>query len=430
MKSLLLSLRVWITVSIALGSLNLCLATTHNSFHDKHFSCEFSKAARLPGATVAHSATVLQNGDVLVLGGYGKLFARLPIATTLARIYDPGTHTWRVLDASLHTGRLGHAAVRMPDGKVLIVGGRGQDARAVKPVERFDPNTEQFRTIASLRYGRARPRLNLLNDYRVLVTGYYRRAEIIQLDPKSPTGFTSYLPKQPSRYNHSNHNALTLPDGSILLAAGGYGLFERFHPDSETFSTCSARFHTAIDDQAAAILYNGDILLAGGQDIGQNGSTSQCWLYTPQSDQLLPAPTLTVKMPNKPNDGSRSRANDDALLLDGVSDLQAIDLFARVPRLRGRWIFLCGGEYDPGKNGETDIVLDCAWVYDAQMNGFIDVGPMLYRHDEFALAPLPAQDGQAKVLIIGGHGADDSFQSHCEIFTFQLSGTPDAEPGT
>jgi len=48
------------------------------------------------------------------------------------------------------------------------------------------------------------------------------------------------------------------------------------------------------------------------------------------------------------------------------------------------------------------------------------VGPMLYPHDEFALASLPAPDGQAKVLIIGGHGADDSFQSHCEIFTFRL----------
>jgi len=394
-------------------------ASTHDANNQElNFRWEFTKAPRLPGATVAHSATVLQNGDVLVLGGYGKLFGRLPMATTLARIYEPNKNTWRVLKSSLRTGRLGHAAVRMTDGKVLIVGGRGQTSRPLYSIEIFDPNSEQFHTIASLRYRRIRPRLNLLDDNRVLITGHQRKPEIFQHDPKSPTGFTSRLLKQSSRNSHSNHNALNLPDGSILLAGGGYGAFERFHPEPETFSICQARFPTAIDDQAAAPLFNGKILLAGGQEIGPTTSVGQTWLYDPQSDQLQSGPALTVKMQNKPN--------AEPVILNGVSDLQAIDLFASDSRLRGRYIFLCGGEYDAGKNGQQDIVLDCAWIYDAGNNRLIDVGPMLYPHDEFALAPLPAQDGQAKVLIIGGHGAGDSFQSHCEIFTFRL--LPKSEP--
>jgi len=402
-----------------MGALTLYVTPcfTWGSTPDAHdpkpnFKWEFIKAARLPGATVAHSATVLQNGDVLVLGGYGKLFGRLPMAATLARIYEPKNNTWRVLKSSLHTGRLEHAALGLPDGRVLIVGGRGQNSLPLYSIEIFDPNSEQFQPIASLRYRRTRPRLNLLDDYRVLITGHNRRPEIFQPDPNSPTGFTSRLLKQSSRNSHSNHNALNLPDGSILLAAGGYGAFERFHPDSETFSLCRARFRNAIDDQASATLYNGKILLAGGQEIGLMGSINGSWLYDPQIDQLQSGPTLTVKLQNKPT--------CEPVFLNGVSDLQAIDLFDRDPRRRGRYIFLCGGEYDSGKNGQQDIVLDCAWLYDAVRNRMIDVGPMLYPHDEFALASLPAPEGQAKVLIIGGHGADDSFQSHCEIFSFQL----------
>ena len=419
MKSLQLRLKLLGIIIISLAGSNLYLApgltwgSSHNSSTLKpNFTWEFTKAPRLPGATVAHSATVLQNGDVLVLGGYGKLFGRLPMATTLARIYEPNKNTWRVLKSSLHTGRLGHAAIRMIDGKVLVVGGRGQTSRPLYSIEIFDPNSEQFRAVASLRYRRSRPRLNLLKQNRVLITGHHRKPEIFQPDPKSPTGFISRLLKQSSRYSHSNHNALNLPDGSILLAAGGYGAFERFHPDSKTFSTCKARLPTAIDDQAAAILFNEKILLAGGQKFGPTISIGQSWIYDPQTDQLQSGPALTVKLRNKPN--------AEPVILNGVSDLQAIDLFALDSHLRGRYIFLCGGEYDAGKNGQQDIVLDCAWVYDAVRNRLIDVGPMFYPHDEFALAPLSAPKNQARVLIIGGYGADDSFQSHCEIFSFQL----------
>jgi hypothetical protein len=419
MKSLPPRLKLFGIIIISLGGFNLYLSPrfTWGSTPDAHnpklnFTWEFSKAPRLPGATVAHSATVLHNGDVLVLGGYGKLFGRLPLAATLARIYEPNKNTWRVLKSSLCTGRLGHTAIRMPDGRVIIVGGIGQDSHALKSIEIFDPNTEYFKTVANLCYGRSRPRLNLLKHNRVLITGHHRQPEFFQPDPNSPTGFICRLIEQPSRNSHSNHNALKLPDGSILLAAGGFGAFERFHPDRETFSLSQARFATAIDDQAAAPLYNGKIILAGGQEIGLAGSIHQSWLYDPQSDQLQSGPTLIVKMRNKPN--------SDPVILNGVSDLQAIDLFASDSQLRGRYIFLCGGEYDAGKTGQEDIVLDCAWVYDAVNNRMIDVGPMLYPHDEFALAPLPAPEGQAKVLIIGGYGADDSFQSHCEIFSFRL----------
>ena len=100
--------------------------------------------------------------------------------------------------------------------------------------------------------------------------------------------------------------------------------------------------------------------------------------------------------------------------------MAVVDLFANDKSLAGRYILLCGGEWDPGKkSGAPDIVLDAAQVYNARANRLIDVGPMRYAHDDFAAVPLPASPDAAKVLIIGGYGARDKMQSACEIFSWK-----------
>ncbi|MBN1846865.1 MAG: hypothetical protein JW810_14360 [Sedimentisphaerales bacterium] len=380
----------------------------------REFHGEFIEAARLPGATVAHSATVLDDGRILVAGGYGKLFDRLPMAVTLLRIYEPKTNAWRVLNTALASGRLGHAARRLSDGKVLIVGGRGQDSLPVHAVERFDPDTEECTAVGRLTNGRTHPNVNILSDGRVLVTGQSRQAEWIEPDPNQTGGLVIRPVLQHSKTYYSSHIAAKLPDDTILLAGGWPGTIERFDPRTETYETCRARLPFVLDDQAAVFTGDGTLLLAGGQDIGKNRSIGRSWLYDPSTDTITDGPAFYPRMPN-PADRTPRR-------LEGVSDLQCLDLLAHDPLRRGRYLFFCGGEFDPGKDDDQpDIVLDAAWVYDADGGNLIDVGPMLHPHDEFAIAPLPAAPGRARVLIIGGYDADDSFHSHCEIFEFALN---------
>ena len=64
-----------------------------------------------------HSATLLNDGSVLVAGGGGE-----DTSIASAELYDPGANSWRPL-ASLTAPRQGHAAVRLDDGRVLVVGG-------------------------------------------------------------------------------------------------------------------------------------------------------------------------------------------------------------------------------------------------------------------------------------------------------------------
>src|SRR5271169_5699280 len=65
-----------------------------------------------------HSATLLQDGRILVAGG----MRRNQDFYRSAELYDPATGKFRAA-ASMNIARVGHAAVLLHSGKVLIAGG-------------------------------------------------------------------------------------------------------------------------------------------------------------------------------------------------------------------------------------------------------------------------------------------------------------------
>jgi hypothetical protein len=63
----------------------------------------------MSAAHTAHTATLLPDGKVLVVGGGAEL-------------YDPSTGSWTAT-ANMNAAHTGHTATLLPDGKVLVVGG-------------------------------------------------------------------------------------------------------------------------------------------------------------------------------------------------------------------------------------------------------------------------------------------------------------------
>jgi hypothetical protein len=81
----------------------------------------WAKVASPSIAPAEAAMTSLEDGRILIAGGYGYAgYASDPLAS--AEIYDPTTDTW-VAAPSMHEARFGHAAVRLEDGSVLVIGG-------------------------------------------------------------------------------------------------------------------------------------------------------------------------------------------------------------------------------------------------------------------------------------------------------------------
>jgi hypothetical protein len=81
---------------------------------------------------VRHTATLLRNGEVLLVGGYDH---GGPMAS--AELYG-ATSGW-IAAASLITARTSHTATLLADGSVLVVGGYARDGDAMTSAELYGP---------------------------------------------------------------------------------------------------------------------------------------------------------------------------------------------------------------------------------------------------------------------------------------------------
>ena len=127
---------------------------------------------------VHHTATLMANGEVLVVGGVADnpYRDRLWRATLTAEIFDPATAGWRPAPA-IAVARWAHTATRLADGRVLVVGGNehaGTDGRLatyLASAEIYDPATDLWRPAGIPRAAHAAHTATLLRDGRVLVAG-------------------------------------------------------------------------------------------------------------------------------------------------------------------------------------------------------------------------------------------------------------------
>ncbi len=116
-----------------------------------------------------HTATLLQDGRVLVTGGRSPQDSVYDSAET----YDPTTGKFRSA-GSMAEGRQQHTATLLPDGRIFIVGGYwsdGHDYRVLSSTEMFDPATGQFSSTGSMGAPRYEHTATLLNDGQVLIAG-------------------------------------------------------------------------------------------------------------------------------------------------------------------------------------------------------------------------------------------------------------------
>jgi hypothetical protein len=209
------------------------------------------------------TVTRLADGRVLFAGG--------PAAAAAAEVFDPATGLFTTT-GSLTVARYDHSAVLLRDGKVLLVGGMVGEA-ATPSAELYDPKSGTFSAIDQMATARWDPTGTLLDDGRVLVAGgtdglmatVYASAEIY--DPATRS-FSATGSMTTPRYLHT---ATVLQDGRVLMT-GGYGpepgmrelqTAELFDPAEGKF-TSTGSLSEYLLGQSATLLNDGRVLIAGG----------------------------------------------------------------------------------------------------------------------------------------------------------------------
>ncbi len=186
----------------------------------------FSPAGSLAEGRWAHTATLLADGRVLVAGGSDN---DMGFVTGLAsaEIWDPTTESFSPAGPLLQA-RGWHTATPLPDGRVLVIGGvvvENEAVRSLASAEVWDPATESFRPAGSLDAGHVLHTATPLPDGRVLVVGgvapdsdpggYFASAEI--WDPATE----SFSPAGTMTEGRSGHTATLLDDGRVLIVGAG-----------------------------------------------------------------------------------------------------------------------------------------------------------------------------------------------------------------
>jgi hypothetical protein len=250
----------------------------------------FTATGRMTTPRKYHTATLLPNGKVLIAGG-GLTIPGLGYSLASAELYDPATGTFTAT-GRMTVERTGHTATLLNNGKVLIAGGLTGSAppayQGLSSAELYDPDTGIF-TATNDMNGVFADTATLLPNGEVLIT----RSNSLGPPPLSFTDiFDSstgvFLPTGRMVYGGTSPTAAMLLNGKVLLAGGdmgdgegGWDKAELYDYASGTFAA-TGRMTVGREEDATVLLPDGTVLFAGGHGGGVNGDNdSRSEIYNP-----------------------------------------------------------------------------------------------------------------------------------------------------
>jgi N-acetylneuraminic acid mutarotase len=267
----------------------------------------FRATGSMTSARAAATASLLDDGRVLIAGGWVKdaVGATIPLAS--AEIYDPASETFTVT-GPMAGARYNPAARAMPDGRVYVFGGTGAGG-ALATVEVYDPERGVFTAGGAMATPRTGATVSVLDAHRMLVVGgvsattpanptYQASAELYDVTTGTSTSTGSMVQV---RYGHT---ATALEDDRVLVTGGSkpgpsgqmisLASAELYDPATGTFATAQSMASPRAGHFAVELLDH-RVLVGGGINVTASGESllDSLEYFDPSTNSFSPAGSLT-----------------------------------------------------------------------------------------------------------------------------------------
>lgn len=334
----------------------------------------WSSVASMSQSRAAHTATTLDDGRVLVAGGYAPPIPPSDSVTPLTstEIYNPVTNTWSAAAPIAHA-RYDASAIKLNDGRVLLLGGG-----SVSETEIYDPITNAWTDVGAPAGVTTVSGATLMTDGNVFVVGTALEAFV-------------YVPKVAIFHPGTNSWAggptfptvgvpTILPDGSVLVTGGTFDNAALFVPPATVDSTPEmgqGKFYTT-----TTVLPDSRVLIAG--------YTGPSYLYVPSTKTFEP--------------------------VAGIPDSR---FWHTANQLPSGLVLIAGGmSVAPCCNPLPTF--DSTYTFDRNTGTFTLAGTMASPRRRHASATL--LDG--RILVAGGEASDFDLTAGVEIFDPAAAPTP------
>lgn len=261
---------------------------------------QWTVTGSLSTARDAHTATLLSNGQVLVAGGL-NISGSSSVILSSAELYDPATGKW-TRAASMSVAREQHTATLLNNGQVLVAAGfgvigvPGQPEGSLSSAELYDPSKGQWTATGSLntaRYGHAA--VLLANGEPLVLDGVDQGSagtfNLQSTELYNPSTGKWTLNGNTFQSGNGGFSVTMLNTGKVLIAGGIVGVYphtfvtaaaELYDPSTGT-SASTGSLNTARETHTATLLQNGQVLAAGGENVvnSKTNYLSSAELYTP-----------------------------------------------------------------------------------------------------------------------------------------------------
>src|SRR5262245_27782340 len=323
-------------------------------------------------------AVELLNGNVLVAGGFDGSIANFVFAD--AEVYNWHTGQWRPI-SPMNSARAAPVALRLEDGRVMVIGGADIFFNILNSVEIYDPRTDTWSMAAPMNDARFEDFIAvLLPGHRVLVAGGIG-SDFLSLSSAetydeatntwTPTGSMNV-----ARQEFAG-NAVVLGDGRVLAFGGITDEFvptataEIYNPVSGVW-TLTGSMNIARADHAAVRLHDGRVLVAGGDSSEEEPRFKSAEIFDPHTGQWSMTGDMTT---------GRSESEYAVVLLPD-----------------GRVLV-------PGGHTAFQTPVSSADLYDPRTGTWTAAGSMSVVRAGHSSLVLPGNRG---VLVMGGLAPDDN----------------------